>query len=173
MRISRHLGIALVAGLLFVACGGNGDTASDGDTSDADSGGSGGASGDVVEAQPAGQAYVSVDGEEFTLDTPGLTDCNVAQDTFTFSFVIGDNDVGLAGGANLYEDGWLGDIVLRVVRDNLPYQYYPDEGGLDSGLAINGDSISYSGPMLMKPPNDGSNPPAESVGDGTISVTCG
>lgn len=71
---------------------------------------------------------VSVDGEEFTFDTPGLADCKVESDTFTFSFIIGDNEVGLAGGANLYDDGWLGDITLRVVRDNLPYQYFPDPG---------------------------------------------
>lgn len=172
MRMGRGLGLGLLAGLLIIACGGNGVSDSDAGSLEGGSGEESSAGG-VVDVQPAGQAHVSVDGEEFTFDTPGLTACNVESDTFTFSFVLGDNQVGLAGGANLYDDGWLGDITVRVIRDNLPYQYYPDEGGLDSSLAIDGDSISYSGPMLMRPPNDGSNPPAESVGDGTISVTCG
>lgn len=161
--------LVLSATLVLAACGGGDGQSGDGGGSD-----DGGAtSGEVVDQQPPGQALVSVDGEEFTFDTPGLADCNVEPDTFTFSYVIGDNEVGLAGGANLYEDGWLGDITLRVVRDNLPYQYFPDQDALDDGIAIDGDSISYSGPMLMRPPNDGTNPPPESVGDGTISVTCG
>lgn len=158
--------------LILAACGG-------GDDGDAGAGSSGGGSGeaagsgDVVDRQPAGQATASVDGQEFSFDTPGLTDCSVESDTFTFSFVVGDNEVGLAGGANLYEDGWLGDITLRVVEDDGPHQYFPDQAGLDSGIAIDGDAISYSGPMLRRPPNDGTNPPPEAVGDGTISVTCG
>lgn len=167
----RRLVLTLSATLILVACGGS-DGEGGGDSSDGGSG-EGAISGTVVDQQPPGQAVVSVDGEEFTFETPGLTDCNVEPDTFTFSYVIGDNDVGLAGGANLYENGWLGDITLRVFRDNLPYQYFPDQDALDDGIAISGDSISYSGPMLMRPPNDGSNPPPESVGDGTISVTCG
>lgn len=167
---------ALIAALVLVisACGG-GDSgeASDGADSDGSSGNAAGGSGEVVDQQPAGQAVASVDGEEFTFDTPGLADCSAAPDTFTFSFVIGDNEVGLAGGANLYDDGWLGSITLRVVREDGPYQYFPPEGGLDDGIAISGDSVSYSGPMLMRPPNDGSNPPDQDVGDGTVSVTCG
>lgn len=168
MMARRAFLFALTA-LVMAACGG-GDRDNGSDAGETNDDGSG--SGDVIDQQPPGQAVVSVDGEEFTFDTPGLTDCNVESDTFTFSFIIGDNEVGLAGGANLYEDGWLGDITLRVIRDNLPYQYFPDQDALDDGIAISGDSISYSGPMLMRPPNDGTNPPPESVGVGTISVTC-
>lgn len=79
----------------------------------------------------------------------------------------------MAGGANVYGDGWQGDNTLRVIRDNLPCECFPDQDILDDGIAISGDSISYSGPILMRPPNDGTNPPPERVTDGTISVTCG
>ena len=168
----KRLVLLISLAVALAACGG-GDGGSQNDSADGGDDDGGAASGGVVNVQPAGRAFVSVDGEEFTFDTPGLADCNVEPDTFRFSYVIGDNEVGLAGGANLYEDGWLGDITLRVIRDNLPYQYFPDRDNLDDGIAINGDSISYSGPMLMRPPNDGTNPPPESVGDGTISVTCG
>lgn len=167
---------ALLVGLVVVAaaCGGDADggEAADGDSS-SEGAGAGEGGGAVVDQQPAGQATVSVDGQEFTFDTPGPGDCSVAADTFTFSYVMGDNEVGLAGGANLYDDGWLGDITLRVVEEEGPVQYFPDQGALDDGIAIDGDSVSYSGPMLRRPPNDGTNPPPEAVGDGTISVTCG
>ena len=39
-------------------------------------------------------------------------------------------------------------------------------------MAVDGDSFSYSGPMMKRPPNDGSNPPPVDVGDGLVSVTC-
>lgn len=176
--------IALVSGLALVlaACGGGDSGGDDTDAgtddtvagSDSNEGDSGSSSGEVVDPQPAGQAMVSVDGQDYDFDTPGLTDCIIEPDTLTFSFVIGDNTVGLAGGANLYDDGWLGNITIRVINDDgLPVQYYPPEGALDSGVAIDGNSMSYSGAMLMQPPNDGSNPPPVDVGDGTVSVTCG
>lgn len=174
MRISRHLGVVLVVGLLVVACGGNGDTTSDGATSDADSSDSGSASGDVVDVQPAGQAHVSVDGEEWTFDLPAQGDCILESDTITFGFLMSDTANTIAGGANLTDDGWLGDIRTTVINDELqPVNYYPADGAMDNGITIDGGSMSFSGPMLMKPPNDGTNPPAEDVGEGTISVTCG
>lgn len=174
MRLSRRLALIVSVVLLLAACGGGDSSGDSGDDSSGGGSDGGSSSGAVVDRQPAGQAMASVDGQEFTFDTPGLSECNVEPDTFTFSFVIGDNEVGLAGGANLYDDGWLGDITLRVLdSDGLPVQYFPDQGGLDSGVAIDGDSISYSGPMLKRPPNDGTNPPPEDVGSGTISVTCG
>ena len=175
--MKTRFALILALGLVLAACGGGDGTnagGSDDQTTVAGSNDGGGASGDVVDLQPAGRAYVSVDGQEFNFDTPGLTDCNVESETFTFSYIIGDNEVGLAGGANLYDDGWLGDITVRVVGDDgLPIQFFPEPGGLDDGIAIDGDSISYSGPMLKRPPNDGSNPPDEAVGNGVISVTCG
>ncbi|MBT8240041.1 MAG: hypothetical protein KJN63_02310 [Acidimicrobiia bacterium] len=178
--MNRLIALLAVGALLVAACGsddgGASEAASGGanDSGQSDDEGAAAPSGDVVNQQEPGEAYVSVDGLEFTLTESGSLDCVINPDVLTFAFWIGDNTTTLGGGANLYDDGWLGDIMLRVVNeDGLPVQYYPDEGGLDSYLAFNGDSVSYSGPMLMKPPNDGTNPPAESVGDGTISVTCG
>jgi hypothetical protein len=168
--------VLLALALVLAACGGgdSGEDDTDTGTESNESGDSGSGSGDVVDQQPAGQAYASVDGQEFTFDTPGPSDCIIEPEILTFSFVIGDNSVTLAGGANLYEDGWLGNVNLRLINDEgLPVSYYPDDGAMDAGVAIDGDSMSFSGPMLMQPPNDGSNPPPVSAGDGTISVTCG
>jgi hypothetical protein len=51
--------------------------------------------------------------------------------------------------------------------------YQPDLGSAgESGLAFDGDSMSYSGPMEKVPANDGSLPEPVAVGNGTISVTC-
>lgn len=175
MSVKRVVIIGVVA-VAMAACGGDpveGSGAGD-EVASGEAGQAGGSSGALVSQQPPGQAYASVDGQEFTFDTPGLVDCAIAPDSITFSYVIGDNEVGLAGGANLYEDGWLGDVTLRVLDDDgLPVQYFPEMGAMDAGVAIDGDSFSYSGPMLKRPPNDGSNPPDEEVGSGTISVTCG
>ena len=94
----------------------------------------------------------------------------------TFSFRIGDNEVTLGAGANRYETGWLGNIDMTVANpdgEEGPISYFPDlaEHG-DAGLAFDGNSMSYSGPMQKSPRNDGSNPPPIDVGDGVISVTC-
>lgn len=178
--LRRTMTLMVILMLVLAACGGDDGEADDigaddigtVDAGDSESGGE--VSGDVVDPQPPGQAMASVDGQDFTFDTPGLTDCTISEESITYSFVIGDNEVGLAGGANLYDDGWLGDITLRVVgADGLPVQYFPNPGSLGDGIAISGDSMSYSGPMMMQPPNDGSNPPPVDVGEGTISVTCG
>lgn len=136
-------------------------------------GGSGG--GVVVQQQAAGTALASVAGQEFTFTMPGGVACSISEDTFTFSYRIGDNEVTLGGGANLYDDGWLGSIDLRVADpggEPGPIAYYPllDEHG--DGIAIDGDSMSYSGPMLKQPANDGSLPEPVDAGDGVVSVTC-
>jgi hypothetical protein len=173
--------VVLVTAL--AGCGSSGDDengASDGEQSAAPSdaasdGGSSGGDG-VVDPQPPGQAMVSVDGQEYVLDMPGALDCTIEDDTFTFSFRIGDNEVTLGGGANEYDGKWVGSIDL-VVADPTgepgPIRYTPDlvENGA-SGLAFDGDSMSYSGPMQKQPANDGSQPQPVDVGDGTISVTC-
>jgi hypothetical protein len=58
-----------------------------------------------------------------------------------------------------------------------PVGYYPapgQNGILDESLfAVDGASMSYVGPMLKQPANDGTNPPPVDVGTGTISATCG
>jgi hypothetical protein len=178
----RRFVLFAVLALVVTACGGDDggatDGASGGESSGSDSGQSDGgdaaSSGNVVNVQAAGEAHVSVDGKEFTLTGGPSLDCNIGPEVITFAFWVGDNSTTLGGGANLYDDGWLGDIRLSTVDDEgLPLSYYPDDGAMNSGIAISGDSMSFSGPMLMQPPNDGTNPPPVSVGSGTISATCG
>ncbi len=192
MQTKRLLGFAVL--LALVACGGDDEnsdvqsgTASaggestesgDGDgNGDGDSGGSDGATegGDVVNPQPPGQAMVSVDGKEFTLTEPGALDCTLADDSITFSFRIGDNEVTLGGGANRADDQWFGSINVTVAYpdgEEGPVAYFPDLAANSDKLVIDGDSLSYSGPMRKQPRNDGSNPPPIDVGDGLISITC-
>lgn len=179
----------LVLVLVLAACGDPGpggpasnDIPSGAGAEDASSEGDGGAgdlgdSGEVIDPQPRGQAAVSVDGQEWAFTEPGATECRIAADAIGFSFRIGDNEITLGAGANLYDDlGWLGAIDLRVANPegaDGPITYFPDLAANGAGIAIDGNSMSYSGPMQKQPPNDGTNPPPEDVGDGTISVTCG
>ena len=117
---------------------------------------------------------VSVDGLDFTLTEPGALACTIADDSITFSFRIGDNEVTLGAGANRY-DKWLGSINLRIGNpegEAGPISYFPDLAASSDGIAIDEGSFSYAGPMMKQPANDGSNPPAVDVGDGVISVTC-
>ena len=119
---------------------------------------------------------VTVDGQDFTLTEPGALECSIAEDAITFSFRIGDNEVTLGGGANLYDTGWLGSVDLRVANPTSepgPISYFPDLAVNGDGIAIDGASMSYTGPMQKQPANDGGNPPPVDVGQGTISATCG
>jgi hypothetical protein len=192
MQKIRVLGLALLLGL--AACGGGDDDAGDtpsepaaaesnsddsgdsGDSGDGDGADTGGSSGGaVVNPQPAGQALASVDGIELTLTEPGALACTLADDSITFSFRIGDNEVTLGAGANLYDDGWLGSVDLRVANptgEDGPITYSVGLPANSSGMAVDGESFSYSGPMLKQPANDGTNPPPIDVGNGTISITC-
>lgn len=169
--------------LVLAACGG-GDSGAGGsedvgtnDAASSEGGSSGtGGSGSVVDAQQPGQAMFSVEGKEYTLEVSPAIDCSITDDSVTFAFWTGDNSVVLGGGANLYDDGWLGSIELRVSEpegEDGPISYFPDQDALNGGIAISGDSMSYTGPLMKQPANDGSNPPPVDVGDGTISVTCG
>lgn len=162
--------------LVVAACSDDaGDSAVD--TSLGDSGSQGASTGgSVVNVQPPGQATVMVDGQEFTLAEPGALECSITQDAITISFRIGDNEVTLGGGANLYDAGWLGGVDLRVANpagEQGPISYFPDLAVHGDGISIDGDSMSYVGPMQKQPANDGANPPAVDVGEGTISATCG
>ena len=173
---------SLLLAAALAGCGSDSDdanSASAGDqpsAADDASGGSSSGAGAVVDPQPAGQATASVDGQEYVLDMPGALDCTIQDDTFTYSFRIGDNEVTLGAGANEYDGKWIGNIDLVVANPTGelgPIHYIPDltENGA-SGLAFDGDSMSYSGPMQKQPANDGSQPQPVDVGDGTISVTC-
>ena len=173
----RIITLAAVVVLVLSACGGDDASTSDSDSSSGDSGSQGApAGGDVADRQPAGQATVTVDGQEFTLTEPGALECTVTPDAITFSFRIGDNEITLGAGANLYDAGWLGSIDLRIANpagEAGPVNYFPDLATNGVGIVVDGDSMSYSGPMQKQPANDGTNPPPVDVGDGTISVTCG
>ncbi len=117
-----------------------------------------------------------VDGQTFTLTEPGALACSITKDAITISFRIGDNEITLGGGANRYDAGWLGSIDLRVANPDGepgPISYFPDLAAHGDRIAIDGDSVSYVGPMQKQPPNDGTNPPPVDIGDGAISATCG
>ncbi|HEU4321114.1 MAG TPA: hypothetical protein VFS66_13670 [Acidimicrobiia bacterium] len=166
--------------LMAAACGGNDqtdETAGEPDTPNVtESPGGNGESGDVVNQQPPGQAYVMVDGLEYTMTEPGGIGCSIAEDSVTFSHRIGDNEVTLGGGASLADGAWFGAIDMTVANpegENGPITYYPDLAVNGDGIEVSGASMSYSGPMLKQPAQDGSNPSPVDVGEGVISVTCG
>jgi hypothetical protein len=120
--------------------------------------------GSVVDPQPAGQASVSVDGIEVTLDELGATDCTMGGDEFGFSFRTADNALTLgAGGVFTEGSGWAGSLRL-IVAD--PYnEYVVDLSQVDaSNLAFSGSSMSYQGPWIRGA--------GEDAGTGTVSVTC-
>lgn len=189
--MKRIMTLLFALALVLAACGGgdsgddNGiDTGTDGTTAGAessdDNGSNGGdsdsSSGEVVDPQPPGQATVSVDAQELVFDTLGPSDCIIETDRLQFAFVNEETSATIGAGANLTDDGWQGDILVRIIdEEGLPVQYYLQsaEGLMIQGtIAVDGDSMSYSGPMEMQPPNDGSNPPPVDVGDGTISASC-
>jgi hypothetical protein len=137
--------------------------------------GDAGGNGEVVDAPPPGEATASVDGLDFSFDQPGGIGCDITDDSVTFSFRIGDNEVTLGGGANRYDEGWLGAIELVVANpdgEDGPVAYFPDLQANGDGLVVDGTSMSYTGPMQKQPPNDGTNPAPEDVGEGSISATC-
>lgn len=186
MRTTSILALTLIVGL--ASCGGDDDSAADdaatadaataGDDESGDSGGDAGeaaTNGEVIDPQPPGQALVSVDGQEYILTEPGALDCTLADDSITFSFRIGDNEVTLGAGANQSDGQWFGGVDLRVAdpaAEPGPIAYFTELPANSAGMAVDGDSFSYSGPMLKQPPNDGSNPPPIDVGDGLVTVTC-
>lgn len=176
--------IATVTTLLLIlaACGGgdNGGATDDtgaasGGTSASDGQNASSGGGNVVDPQPPGQARAVVDGQEYTFTEPGGVDC-ITPEAITFSFRIGDNEVTLGGGANLYDDGWLGGIDLTVFNpegEDAPISYFPDLANNGDRIAVDGDSVSYSGPMQRNDPDDITNIDGIPAGDGTVSVTCG
>lgn len=176
MRAAHIVGLTLLV-VGTIACGGDDDDAADApsEPTSAEGGDSTGTGGAVVDPQPPGQAVASVDGQEFTLVEPGALACTLADDSITFSFRIGDNEVTLGAGANRTDDEWFGGIDLRIANptgEDGPISYFPELPANSAGMVVDGDSFSYFGPMMKQPPNDGSNPPPVDVGDGTVSITC-
>lgn len=176
----------VVLAMIGASCGSDGTSESPGDsevpssdadaTTDAESETDSAATGAVVDPQAPGQARVSVDGLTFEFSEPGAVECVPDPDEFRFSFVIGDNEVTLGAGANLFGDEYLGSIEMRVASpegEEGVTSYAPDlrANGVAS-LAFDGDSISYSGPVLMYPPFSGGLVDPIDVGNGTFSITC-
>lgn len=172
--------------LALVSCGGedsgssNTEAASNDDSpvasTEAVGGESSGPESDTsVEAAPPGQALVAVDNQEFTFELPGGVACSIGSDEFSFSFRIGDNEVTLGGGGFHSDAGWGGDISMDVPEPEGEFgvtTYFIDLNQHGDQVSIDGNSLTYSGPWMMRPPNDGTNPPPVDVGEGTLSVTC-
>ena len=183
-EMRRRSAVLIGLALILVACGsdaGSSDTDAVGEgdvTNDSDvvaTGDAASSNGDVVNRQLPGQAMASVDGLEFRLTEPGGLECNITPTAITLSFRIGDNEVVLGAGASLLDQGWFGDVLLTVANpqgERGPITYSTKLAEDSGGLAIDGDSMSYAGPMWKQPANDGSFPPQVEVGEGTISATC-
>lgn len=186
MRRTFSLGVALL--LVGTSCGG--DTSVSAITASATTEGSdaaitvadgGDASGDdgeansVVDAAPPGQALVTVGDQALTFELPGGVACNIEGEEFGFSFRIGDNEVTLGGGGFHSDSGWGGDVSLQIPEpegETGVTQYFIDLAENGDQLKIDGNSLTYSGPWMLRPPNDGSNPPPVDAGEGRLSVTC-
>lgn len=173
MRPVRGLAVLAVALALCSCGGGSSDTSGANQPATNSDTGSDGGGGAVVDKQAPGHAIASVDGLEYSFELPGGLACKVTDEEFSFSYRIGENEVALGGGATASDGEWFGSMTLQI---------FADEGGIEysamlienpSAIAIDGNSVSYSGPMeKYSPSNDGSPPVAEDVGDGTFSATC-
>ncbi|HEX9684141.1 MAG TPA: hypothetical protein VGA13_13735 [Acidimicrobiales bacterium] len=167
---------SVVALSVLASCGGGPSSAppSDRQATETDGESVGDQGGNVVNPQAPNQGYASVDGLEYSFDTPGGLACEVTDDEFAFSFVIGDNEVTLGGGATKSGGGWFGSLTLRIFADNAATEYSAKLTENPSAIAVDGKSISYSGPMeRFAGSEDGSPAEPVEVGNGTFSATCG
>ena len=158
------------------ASDGGGASADEGMADDTDGGDSSG--GEVVGSPPAGQAAVSVDGQDITFEEVLAGGCSISDDAISYGFAAADGVTTLGAGLNNMEGEWVGSIAVDVPNPDgegvIGYYPAPVEGAslAEGSVAVDGSSMSYSGPMLMQPPNDGSNPPPVDIGEGTISASC-
>jgi hypothetical protein len=136
--------------------------------------GDGGAGGGVANRQPPGQGAATVDGQEFTFNMPGGVPCKVTDEEFSFSYFIGDNEVTIGGGASIQGGKWFGSLSMRIAADDGTTEYVAKMNDNPGAVAIDGDSVSYAGPMdkyLPAPP--GKLPEGVDVGNGVFTATCG
>lgn len=189
---TRVWALVLIVALFgsLAACGDDGDAGSDGAGSDVGTSGDGADDGDgdggdapadgsIDDPAPAGTATASVDGQDLTFDTVLASGCSIADDAIAFAFSNADGTVTIAAGLNnVGGDTWDGNIRVELPNPDgegtLAYNTEPAQGITlaEGSVVVDGSSMTYAGPMLFQPPNDGSNPSPESVGDGTISATC-
>jgi hypothetical protein len=132
----------------------------------APSAGGGGDTG--VTPASAGEAIVVVDGKTLTFPTLGACDMD-ADGGFNFNFIAADQLSDIRAGGYEADGAWLGSINI-VYADGAAYQANLDADG--ARLAIDGDGMTLSGPMLYLPRNDGSLPTPQPIGQGTIAATC-
>jgi hypothetical protein len=152
----RRLLLPVASMLLVGACGGaDPQESADGGGGDAmtpaataASGGGGGSSGSVVNPQPPGQGAASVDGVEQTFTTPGGVACRTSAEEWSFSYIIGDNEVTMGGGASIQGGQWFGSLSMRVVTDDGTTEYAAKINDNPDAVAVDGNSVSYSGPMV-------------------------
>jgi len=131
-------------------------------------------SGQVVDKQEPGEAIARVDGLEYSFDTPGGIACTVSNEEFGFSFIIGDNEVSLGGGATVTGGQWFGSLTMRIFDDEGVTEYAAVINENSSAVVTEDNSVSYSGPMeVYRPSEPGEISEPESVGDGIFSATCG
>lgn len=124
--------------------------------------------GQVVDVQPPGQASASVEGEQYTFDTVGPVGCDITDSEFNVGFLKGDNEVSFIAGGSGSGSDWRGRIDVNVQTTDGIVNYFAE---LSSGaVAVDGQSMSYSGEWQVLRPGESE---AQSVGDGTLSVTCG
>jgi hypothetical protein len=188
--------VAVMLAVLSAACGGDDDSTASDIAPEADSDATAGATDDgsaepaaadgneagasVGDPPPPGMATASVDGLDLTFDVPNaVSPCSIADDSITFGFGVDGEEFTLAAGTIRVDGGWMGSIALDIANPDGepgPIAYYPapgENGVLDESLfAVDGSTMSYSGPMLKQPANDGSQPPPVEVGEGTIRATC-
>ena len=129
----------------------------------------------AVDAAPAGQAMATVDGREFSWDLPGAVPCDIQEGEFSFAFRSDANDTTLGGGGFRSDSDWGGEILITVPEPQGEIgvtQYFVNLAENGDGLDIRADGLTYSGPWMMRPPNDGSNPPPVDAGEGTLTLTC-
>lgn len=174
--MKNRLAFLVALAIAFSACGG-GDSGSGaqgaGEDPPAESDG-GASAGNVVDPQPPGQAMASVDGREYTLTMTGGLPCAASADEFNFSYIIGDNDVVLGGGVSIVGGEWFGSVTLQIFENEGITSYSAKILDNPGGVAVDGQSFSYSGPMEMTVPStDGSYSEPVDVGNGTFSATCG
>lgn len=122
-----------------------------------------------------GSATARVDGRDFAWETVG-TGCTIQEGEFSFGFSTSSDDTTLSGGGFFIDPGWGGQIVVRVPEpagsEGITDYFIDLTAHGTSGLAISGSSLTYSGPFMKQPPQDGTNPAPVDAGEGTVGVTC-